>query len=163
MNLGLLITKKIRQSLPAISTIELLTAVSVFAVVATLGYQVFASSVRTVQFAQDYAQGELLARDLLELTTALRNEDWNALSVGQYYITESGGDYSFTAGTETVGKFTRSVTLSAVERDGSGNIVASGGTVDPDVYRATAIVTWSFNSINFDVTLTQYLTNWRRF
>lgn len=163
MNWVLSLTKNLKNRLKAISTIELLTAVSVFAIVATMGYQVFSSSIRTVQYAQDYAQAELLARDLLELTTAMRNEDWNALAAGEYYFTESGGDYSFTAGTETVGKFTRSVTISTVERDGSGDIVASGGTVDTDIYKATAVVTWSFNTINFNVTLNQYLSNWRRF
>lgn len=148
-----------------IGTIELLTAVAVFAVVTTAGYQIFQLSTRAVQISQDYAEAELLARDLLELTVAMRNEDWNALSPGTYYFMESGGDYSFTPGTETVGDFTRSINIEEVHRDASGDILPSGGggNLDADIYKATATVTWSFGSRNLEVELVQYLTNWRRF
>jgi Tfp pilus assembly protein PilV len=146
-----------------ISTIELLTAVSVLAILMTAGYRIYQLSARTAELAQEYVKAELLARDLLEMTIAKRNEDWNVINAGEFYFVESAGEYIFTAGEETVGEFTRSVTISEVNRDVDGNIIASGGTLDNDVFKLESVVSWTYRDNPHQVALEQYITNWRRF
>jgi hypothetical protein len=128
------------------------------------GFQVFRLTLFTIERTQLFTEAELLARDLVELTISKRNEDWNSLIAGQYHFDNDPVEgFVFAPGTETVGEFTRSVTISTVERDGSGNIVASGGTVEADMMLATASVSWQYQGVNFDIQLAQYLSNWRRF
>lgn len=153
-----------KQRLNAFNTIELLTTVGMLAVIFTAGFQVFRLAVVTESYTKGYITAELLARDLIELTISKRNEDWNSLQTGTFYLQEdAAAGFVFTAGSETIDEFTRSVTISEVRRNASGNVVASGGTVDEDVYKATADVDWSYRGRNFNVTMVQYLTNWRRF
>ena len=66
-------------------------------------------------------------------------------------------------GTSTVfDKYTRVLTVTSTQRDPSGNIVASGGTVDTDTKKVVSTVTWQRNPTFSDsVALTAYLTNWR--
>jgi hypothetical protein len=148
----------------AFNTVELLTVVGMTAVLATAGYQIFRLAVTTQARTKDFITAELLARDLVELTISKRNEDWNSLANGQYYFVEDPTDgFLFAAGEETIDYFTRSVTIADVNRDGSGDIVASGGNLDEDVKSVTATVEWTYRDRNFLVEIVQYLTNWRRF
>jgi len=54
------------------------------------------------------------------------------------------------------------LTVSDVQRDGSGNIVVSGGTLDPDTKNVVSTASWNVNSARANsVVLTTYLTNWK--
>jgi|SRR5579872_6270737 len=60
------------------------------------------------------------------------------------------------------GMYTRVITISTVNRDGSGNIVSSGGSTDPNTMKVTSTVTWNVSPTRHDsVVQTTYLTNWR--
>ena len=52
--------------------------------------------------------------------------------------------------------YTRNFYVDAVQRDGSGNIVSSGGTVDPSTLKVTAEVTWGGNT----TTSSDYISRW---
>jgi type II secretory pathway pseudopilin PulG len=59
-------------------------------------------------------------------------------------------------------KYTRVITISSVNRDASGNIVSSGGSLDPNTKKATATVTWNHTPTRINtVVQTTYFTNWR--
>lgn len=62
----------------------------------------------------------------------------------------------------TLEKYTRTITVEDVNRDGSGNIVSTG-TPDPDTKKVTSTVTWNFNTPRSETTsLITYLSDWRR-
>lgn len=59
--------------------------------------------------------------------------------------------------------YTRVIKVESVNRDGSGNIVATGGTLDPDSKKITSTVNWNFNSARPEsVILSAYLSDWRK-
>lgn len=69
--------------------------------------------------------------------------------------------WAFNGLNNTFGKYTRVITVADAQRDGSGNIVASGGTVDPNTKKVTSTVSWNVSPTrNNSVVLTAYLTNW---
>ncbi len=141
-----------------------MTAVAFMAVILTASYSVLNLSVIIVDRAQKLTMAEMLAQDLLELTVSKRNENWNSVNPGQFHFEDDlVQGMIFVSGSEVVNGFTRYVTISEVQRDAGGNIVQSGGIVDDKTYKATATVTWTYASQNFDLELVQYITDWKRF
>src|SRR5260221_3387378 len=53
-------------------------------------------------------------------------------SGGEGIARNGSGVWAFSGASNVLSKYTRVLTVSDVQRDGSGNIVASGGTVDPN-------------------------------
>lgn len=155
---------KPKRKLAALSLVELVVALAVLSVMIVGGYGVFQLGVNTVDRARQYTLAEFLAHDLIELTTSKRNENWNSLVAGDYHFVEDPLlGILFASGAETINEFTRVVTLSEVQRNGSQQIVQSEGTVDPDTMKVVATVSWTYRGQNFQVQLTHYLTNWQKF
>ncbi len=78
-----------------------------------------------------------------------------------HYLSFSGG--TFLLGTAPVapvdGIFDRRVRFSAVNRDTADDIVASGGTLDPNTKRVTVTVSWQNRGRTASTTISTYLTN----
>jgi hypothetical protein len=99
-------------------------------------------------------------RETVEATRQIRETDWNTFAVNNTYHPElSGNVWIFVPGTQTQDGLTRSVTISDVRRDTSGNIIASGGTIDTSTKRADFLVSWS-SPIFEDVVSTEYFTRY---
>jgi len=84
------------------------------------------------------------------------------VSVGSsnpYYLASSANQWVLTAGTETIGIFTRKIIFDAVSRDVSGNIenTYNESTKDTDTIKVTITVTWLDKTIQN----VSYLTNWK--
>lgn len=150
--------------LRAFSLIEIILSVAMIAVLVAGSYDVLRISLETAELARQNTLAELMAQDLLELTVSKRNENWNSLAAGTYHFIEDPLlGIIFAAGAESVNQYTRSVVLTSVQRDGAGNVVSAGGTVDADSFIAEAIVTWQYAGQNREARLTQLLTNWKDF
>jgi type II secretory pathway pseudopilin PulG len=156
-----------KRKLPAVNLLELVIVIAFIAILVTAGAQVFTLAIKTVDRARESSMAELMSLDLIELAISKRNEGWSSLQPGEYYLTEDPDPsigFVFVAGEETVAEFTRSITISEVQRDISGNIVSSSGTVDPNTYLLTATTSWtSATGFDEEVTLYQYVTNWDGF
>lgn len=102
-----------------------------------------------------------LVGEALEITRALRDESWDNLAIltpgANYYPSKSGSNWVINPGIETQGIFTRKIILENIYRDINDNIVASGGTLDPNTKKITATVSWPNQNISFST----YLTNWK--
>lgn len=148
----------------AVSLLEIVVAVALLSVILTIGFSLLRSSVWVAERAEQYTTAEILASELVDLVISKRNENWNSLEEGQFYLAEDEEEgFVFTAGTETVDEFTRWVEISAVERNSQGDIVASGGSVDRATWLLEAYVVWNIRENEQEVVLRQYLTNWNRF
>ena len=64
-------------------------------------------------------------------------------------------------GTKTIGKYTMWIVIAAVERDVNDNIVAGGGTADDNTLKINSYVTWSEADGSEQVSLSEFLTNFR--
>lgn len=124
----------------------------------------FAEAALTSRAAQPAAaqrtQAISLERDAVEAVRSIREQSWdNIVTDGTYHPVVTSGHWALSAGTETIGNLTRQIVIASVERDGSGVIVASGGTTDPSTKHVTVTVSWT-SPANGSTTSDMYLTHW---
>lgn len=104
-------------------------------------------------------QANLIAQSGLQALRTIAFDDLNLTSLG--HLVFSDPVWTLGAGSETIGNFTRTVRVEEVQRDGSCNIVASGGTVDPDSKLIESEVTWDdFAGRNHQLVLSSLETRW---
>ena len=107
----------------------------------------------------------VLAEESLEVIRFLRNSSWDAniapLSLDTDYglILNAGAWQVTTANILIDNIFEREVRLSAVYRDASGDIVSSGGTLDPDTLLVVSTVSWPSGAATTTKSISTYLTN----
>lgn len=103
-----------------------------------------------------------IAQEGLEATRSIADRDFDSLSLGSYGLDATSGIYVFAGTSNTYGDYTRTITVAGVQRNGSGNIVQSGGTDDPHTRLVTSIVTWNPpQGGTGTVTLPTYFMNWK--
>lgn len=116
-------------------------------------------------------QGALfITQGLADKAAALAEEDWignmDGLSAppATYYVTESGGAFSVTSGSDTAFlddiMYTRYFTAESVYRD-AGGIIAPTGTLDPSTKKITANAAWSQGAGTTQFTVVKYVTRSR--
>jgi type II secretory pathway pseudopilin PulG len=147
------------------SIIEAIIAVAVFAVMATGLMFLVLDPLLSSRHAPERTRAVFLAQEGLEATRAIRNGGWLELTDGLHGISDAGGTWTWSGGSDVSSDgYTRVVEVAPVERDGSGDIVASGGTVDPRTKLVTATVTWNPGLGGpQSVTYSTYVTNWDNF
>src|SRR5882724_1903364 len=103
------------------------------------------------------------AAEGLEAVRSIKNQSFsNLVSTTSAGLMQSGGVWTVNGISNSFGKYTRVISISAVLRDGSGNIVSSGGSTDSATKKVTSTVSWKVNAARNDsVILSTYLTNWR--
>lgn len=159
------------------SMIEIVIAI--FIIVVALGsiLNVAVLSLKSSFDAKAALQAQSYAQEALEAVRNFRDGvAWNAddplneydgLGVAAkgvaYYISKSSDNpakWKLVQGQETLGVFTRSIVFAQGLRDAQNNLVASGGTADPDTVRVAATVSWSEQGTARQSQLIMYLTNW---
>src|SRR3990167_65793 len=86
-----------------------------------------------------------LLRETQEAVRSIRNRDWSNIAVnGIYHPVISGNQWASASGSLTVNGFTRSYTVTNVNREVNGNIVqAPLGTVDQSTKKIDFTVSWT--------------------
>ena len=107
-----------------------------------------------------------LAEEGLEVVKFLRNSSWDnitALSLGiNYYPVFNSETSQWQISTVPVlidSTFDRTVTLSAVCRDASSDIVSCSGTIDPDTLMVVSSVSWPDHEATITKSVSTYITN----
>lgn len=100
-------------------------------------------------YGGDRARAAELAAAGVEAARSVRDDDFDALSSGTYGVSEvSDGTWEFTGSSDSVGQFTRAVTVS---------------DVSDTVVRIASTVTWDINAQRGgSITMVSDLTNWQR-
>jgi hypothetical protein len=109
-------------------------------------------------------KGGLLAEEGLEAVRFVKGSGWSNLSNiplnTSRYFTLATSSWSVTSTPEIIdGLFYRSFKLNQVSRDGNDDIVASGGTVDPNTFFAESSVSWRARNATTTITYKTYVTN----
>lgn len=145
------------------SVLEIMLAVGIFAVFASGAVIAVLQGIEMNRLGQEETIAVEYATEGMEAVRSIRNRDFALLeNTAGAGIARDSGVWIF-SGSEDVfaGKYSRAIVVSDVRRDGSGDIVESGGTVDEDTKRVTATVSWDASVSRHDsVVLTTYLTNW---
>lgn len=101
----------------------------------------FVLNLRGTSLINYSTQAGLLARGGLE---ALRTIDFDDLSLlDPAHLVFSGSSWAVAAGSETTDIFIRTIRVKEVQRNSSCDIVASGGTADPDSKFIESEVSWT--------------------
>jgi len=144
--------------------IEVIVAVSMFAIIAASSVMTILGALSSSRLADEESQATFIASEGLEAVKSLRNQAWLNITVGPHGLSKASGVWTFsgTSDVDPSGTFTRVVDIVSVSRDGSGNIVSSGGAVDPETKKITSTVSWDFTPARHNsVVLPLYLTNWQ--
>ncbi|MBP7842670.1 hypothetical protein KA017_01565 [Candidatus Woesebacteria bacterium] len=148
-----------------LSIIEIIIALALFVVIASSSVVAIAGSLSISRLAEEETLATQFATQGIEATQSIRNQNWDNITNGAHGATQSGSTWVFSGTSDDPnggGKFTRVISIGDVQRNSSGVIVSSGGTVDTETKIATSSVTWNFSPTRSNsVSLTTYLTNWQ--
>ncbi len=145
--------------------VEVLIAVAIILVSVMSLVGVHSLYLKTALSNAEGAKAAFLAEEGLEVVRFWRDASWNnnilGLALGtEYGLLFSGGSWATSTEDFAVESFERSITLSAVYRDASsGDIVTSGGTLDPEARLVESKVSWDKSGVPTTRTISTYITN----
>lgn len=154
------------------SLLEVILASAIFMLFSTSAVVVVLGGINTNRLGAEETIASQFAAEGIEAAKSIKNQSYSnltSLSFADRGIIRNVSDvWEFLGdGTNNVlvsGKnYTRTIKVENVNRDVSGNIVATGGILDPDTKKITSTVSWNFNSARPEsVVLTSYLSDWRK-
>ena len=126
--------------------VEVLVAISIITVAILSAMAVSEKAVQVSRQAFHSEQAAFLLEEGAEIVRILRDNDWaniSSLTPGSDYFTVfAGGTWTLSSTPNTVGIFTRKVSIQEVERDaGTGDITVSG-TADEGTKLVTVSISW---------------------
>ncbi|MFI5265654.1 MAG: hypothetical protein ACHQT7_02820, partial [Candidatus Levyibacteriota bacterium] len=108
-------------------------------------------------------QAVALMKEAEEVVRSVREKGWSSFaSDGVFHPAVNGTAWSFSAGSENVNGFTRTITISDDYMDATRVIVQSGGTLDPSVKKIDITVLWNqpyASSVASTMYVSRYLQN----
>ncbi len=146
------------------SIIEVIVAVSLMIIIAGSSVIAILGSFHTSRLAEEESIASFLANQGIEAAQSIRNQSWDNLTDGVHGLANATGTWSFSGSSDTdaSAKFTRTITISEVQRHDDGYIINSGGTPDPETKQVLSSVVWNFTpSRQLTVDMTSLLTNWQ--
>lgn len=145
------------------SVLEIMLAVGIFAIFASGAVIAVLQGIEMNRLGQEETIAVEYATEGIEAVRSIRNRGFALLeNTAGSGVDRVSGVWTF-SGSENMfeGKYSRAIVVSDVSRDGSGNIVESGGVPDADTKRVIVTTSWSASSSRQNsVVLTTYLTNW---
>lgn len=145
------------------SLLEVVLAIAVFAIFASSAAGIIIQGLKLNMLSAEQTIANQYASEGLEAVKSIKNQSYSLLSdTGATGITDSGGTWSFNGTNNSFdNKYVRTISVSTIQRDASGNIVDSGGITDPNTKKITSQVTWTVGGGRSDsVILSTFLGNW---
>lgn len=104
-----------------------------------------------------------LMKEAQEALRVIRESSWSQISTnGMYHPGVSGTTWVLVSGSETINGYIRQITISDAYRGANGNVVSSGGTLDPSTKKAVITVSWNIpflSQVSSTIYLTRHLNN----
>lgn len=143
-----------------VSIIEILVAMTVFIVIAIPAYRSIDVGYRNVSFDNKYLQAIFHAQEGIEAARQVRAASWNNLSSGTYGIQLGAQGWQFISTAQTTSGLLRTIIISDVYRDASGNLSDTPGILEPDAKKIESKVSWEWlPGKSKEINLVSYLTN----
>lgn len=143
--------------------VEILVAVSIITASILASMTVSQKSIYVARDSFHATQAAFLLEEGAEVVRIVRDNAWSnisGLSAGtNYYPTFSGGTWTLSSTSNTVGIFTRTVTKTSVNRDNTTKDIAGSGTDDPGTKLITVTVSWVEGGVTIIKTLPFYITD----
>jgi len=143
--------------------IEAIVASSIISISVIAAMQVSQKSIVVSRQAFHTAQAGFLLEEGAEAVRILRDNVWTNISGltngTSYYPTFSGSTWTLSTTPNTVGVFTRTVSIASVNRDNTTQDISSSGTNDPRTKLVTVTVSWAERGTTITKTLQFYITD----
>lgn len=147
------------------SMLEVILAVAMFAVIAVTVATAVISGLDLNRLSIEQTVAMQYASEGLEAARSIRNQNFaNLVNTAGTGIVRSSGVWTFSGSNNSTdsGRYTRTIAIADVCRDGSGNIIACGSPADANTKKVTSTVSWNVTPVrNINVNLSQYFTNWK--
>lgn len=142
--------------------VEVLVAMAIITASILSATAVAQKSVYISRQAFHATQAAFLLEEGAEAVRVLRDNAWSNISsliIGaNYYPLFSSGAWTLSTTANTIGIFTRTITLANVNRDNTTqDIVSSGGTLDSGTKLVTVTVSWGEGGATITKTLQFYI------
>jgi len=148
------------------SVVEIILASALFLIFSGAAIVVVLQGFDLNRTSTDSIVANQFAIEGLEAVRSIRNQSYTNLTpiAGTGLTRSASNTWTFSGANNQFGPnnmYTRVITISTVNRDASGNIVSSGGSLDTNTMKVTSVVSWKESPTRNDtVTQTTYLTNW---
>ncbi|MCX6791618.1 MAG: hypothetical protein NT149_01100 [Candidatus Gottesmanbacteria bacterium] len=138
--------------------VELLVALAVSAILIPAIMTGFIASRQGVAQARQRLEATALAREAGDAVFIVRDAGWsNVATNGTYHPVIADATWTLVTGSAEVNGYTESLVISDVSRDATGNMVTTGGTVDPSTKKITVTISWGLPILS-SVIETLYIT-----
>lgn len=157
-----------KQYSTGMSILEVVLAIGIFAIFATPAIGVILQGFDSNRLAAEQTIATQFAAEGIEAVRSIKNQDFSSVvnTAATGVIRNGSNVWAFSGTNNTFSNqktYTRVIGIADVQRDAIGNIVSSGGTVDPLSKKVTSTVTWSFSPGRLQtMTFVNYLSDWRR-
>ncbi len=148
---------------------EILIAGGIFALVAAAVIGLVLDSYRATVGGEEDSIAMFLAQEGLDAARSIRDRTWLDLATGTHGLTASSSRWEFEGSSDTIGKFTRTITVEEAKRFNNDTDISTSttGTPPPRFWgrtkKVTSTVTWTTDDINRSVSAVAYLTDWNVF
>lgn len=147
--------------------VEVILAVGLFVILVSGSINVVLSGFSLNRGGEEQTVANHFASEGLEAIRSIRNLNYDSLTyTAATGLTNGGGTWQLAGTNNQFGpnnKYTRTIAIEQVFRDGSGNITNSGGIADGSTKKVTSTVSWNKTpTIPNSVVLTAYIANFRR-
>lgn len=168
--------KKFRHQF-GVSIVEVIIASAIFVILATPAVVVMLSGLNMNRLSLEQTVATQFASEGIEAVKSIKNQAYTNLLTpnptprgivrnGSNVWAFLGDSTNNTLAHNASDNYVRTIKIDTVNRDATppnGNIVASGGTTDPDTKKVSSTVTWNFSAVRPEsVTLISYLSDWRK-
>jgi Tfp pilus assembly protein PilV len=165
----LLLYKKMAWSIntsKGFSLVEALLSVALLLLFSVGGIAANKLATTSVVINQARSRANILASEGMEALMSVRADNFAGLTTGDFHPLFTEGHWTLVSGSETLGGFTRTISLSPVLREVICvnlicDIVAEGGVSDEGSFMATVKVSWLQAGEARDTSLSSLITYWR--
>jgi len=124
--------------------VELVMAIGIAAIILPALLTGLVASRQGQPQQQQNLQATELFKETANAVREIRDNNWAAFAVnGTFHPIISSNTWTFATGSATVNGFTQQVVINDTYRDSSGNIVSSGGTIDPSTKQVVITISWT--------------------
>jgi Tfp pilus assembly protein PilV len=143
--------------------VEIIIVASIVVVFVLGAMAVAQKSISISRQSLHVSQANFLLEEGGEAVRILRDNAWSNISSlttgANYYPTFTGGTWTLSSSSNTVGIFTRKVMIENVNRNNSTQDIAAAGTNDPNTKLVTVTVSWTEGGSTIQRTVSFYITN----
>lgn len=146
------------------SLVEVVVALSVAVFFFLAIYELILFANRATLFGIHRVEAMQVAKEGMEAVRTIRDAGWTdniSTLDGVYYLQLSGDHWILTTTAQPAinDLYTRTVTITAVNRDGNDDIVSVAGTADPNTKQVAVNVSWNERDSAKNMTLNAYMAN----